>query len=82
MVGAVIPQQCPEDVDASAGESQHGLRVMFTFGAFAVVELSGLRAGLDAEQCGCVEDPLQRPTVAGGPVQVSADAAGVAGHRL
>lgn len=71
--------QGPEDVDASAGEGEYCLGVAFTLGSFAVVEASGLWAGLDADQGGGVEDALQWSAVALWAVQVSADAAGVAG---
>src|SRR5204862_3746156 len=80
LVGAIVAEQCPQDVDASAGEGEDGLDVALAFGAFAVIEASGVRAGLDAEQGGGVEDALQGSAVALGPVQVAADAAGVAGN--
>ena len=32
--GPVVPQQCPEDIDAAAGEGDHGLGVCVTWARF------------------------------------------------
>jgi len=37
-VGGAVSEHGPEDVDASPSESDEGLLVGFSFGAFAVVE--------------------------------------------
>ena len=36
----IVAEQCPEDVDQSAGECDGGLDVPLMFGAFTLVELS------------------------------------------
>src|SRR6185437_3837403 len=73
LVGPVISQQSPEDVDAAASQRQDRLIVPFAFSTFSVVEGSGFWTASDADQRGCVEDALQLPVVALGPVEVAAD---------
>src|SRR5436309_1496527 len=71
-VAAVVAQQRPEDVDAAAGECEHGLGVAFALGSLAVVEGPGLVVAADADECGGVEGSLQAAVVAAGAVQVAA----------
>ena len=39
LIGLVVAQHRPHDVEAAAGKCQHGLGVAFPFGAFAVDEI-------------------------------------------
>src|SRR5215475_8823073 len=78
-VGPVVAQECPQHVDAAAGQGQDGLGVFFPFGAFAVVEGAGVGRAADADQRGGVEDAVEHAVVAARPVQVAGAAAGVAG---
>lgn len=77
VVAPSVTDQGPQDVDASAGESQHGLG-MAALRAFAVVELPRVEVGRDAHRCRGVEDPLQAPVIALRAVEVAADLARVA----
>src|ERR1700761_2278376 len=80
LVGAPVPDECPQDVDTAAGEGQDGLGVLLALGALAVVEPARFVAGGDAEQRRVVEDPVEAAVVAPGAVQVAADPPGVPGR--
>lgn len=78
-VAPSVTDQGPDDVDASVGEGAHGLDVLLSLGAFAVVELPRVRVVADADECGGVEDALESSVVGGRPVEVAAYLARVAG---
>ena len=69
---AAVAQQCPEHVDPPAGQGDQGLGVALSLGAFAVVEGSRQRAGVQARQRRQVEHPQQISAVAARSVQVAA----------
>jgi hypothetical protein len=48
LVEGVVAEHCPEDVDASLGESEQRLFVAFPFAALSIVEGSGGWAVLQA----------------------------------
>jgi len=48
LVGGVVAQHGPEDVDAASGKSEEGLFVAFPFAALSVVVSPGGRAVLQA----------------------------------
>src|SRR5579875_2164445 len=79
LVGLVVAEHGPQDVDAAAGQGQDGLGVLFALGSLAVIEGPGLLAASDADQGGCVEDPAEQAVVAFQPVQVAGAAPEVAG---
>ena len=80
-VGGVVAEYGPDDVDASACKSEERLFVCFAFGAFAVIERSGCRAGFQARERSQVAGSQQSAVEAPGAVQVAADSPGVAGNR-
>ena len=59
-----------QDVDASAGQSDEGLVMPFSFGAFAVVEGAAGRVSLQGAERGLVEDPFEGFVAAGSAAQV------------
>lgn len=60
MVGAVVAEQCPQDVDPAAGEGQDGLVVFLALGSLAVVEAPRFGTGPDADHRGVVEGIVDR----------------------
>src|SRR5262245_23050693 len=78
--GAVVAQQCPQDVDEAAGQGDGGLGVALPFGSFTVVEGAGRAGGLQAGEGGHVEDMPQSAVVAAWPVPHAGAASGVMGY--
>src|SRR5215470_2276671 len=76
-VGLVVAQQRPHDIDTAACQGQDGLVVFLALGSLAVIEGPGVRAVLDADLRGVVEDPVEHAVVAAGPVQAAGAPAGV-----
>lgn len=52
---AVVPEQCPSDIDEPASEGDDGLDVSLVFGAFTLIELSRGTFALCAAEGGHVE---------------------------
>src|SRR5579859_5362309 len=77
LVAPSVTDQGPQDVDASACKSEHGLDVPFALGALAVIERTGVGVEPDADQRGGVEDALESSVVLAGAVEVAADLARV-----
>lgn len=75
--GAVVAEQCPEDVDASEDQGDEGLDVFESLATFLEVEVAVGSLADDAGLRGEVEDPAQPAAVALGPMQVPGPAAGV-----
>jgi hypothetical protein len=54
LVGGVVAEHGPQDVEASAGQGENGLGVGFAFGAFPVVVGAGGGVVADGDLCGQV----------------------------
>jgi choline dehydrogenase-like flavoprotein len=78
LIGPVVAQHGPQDVEASAGQGDGGLGVGFAFGAFAVVVGTRGEVGADGDLGGQVAGAQQAAVVAAGAFEVAADAARIA----
>ena len=81
LIGLVVAQHGPHDVEAAAGKCQHGLGVAFPFGAFAVVVDPRCGVGADGDLRCQVTGAQQPSVVAAGAFEVAADAPGVTRDR-
>lgn len=63
--------------DPSACKSENGLVVALGLGSSALVKVSRLVAGLDADECGSVEDALQAAVVTPWAVQIARNPSGI-----
>jgi hypothetical protein len=78
LVGGVVAEHGPDDVDPSSGEGDEGLLVGLSFSSFPVVEGTGGWAVLEAGQGGEIAGAQQPSVEATGPVKVDADLVGSA----
>src|SRR5271165_7423956 len=81
LIGPVVAQHGPQDVEASAGQGEDGLGVGFAFGTFAVVVGARGRVGADGDLGREVAGAQQASVVAAGSFEVAADASGITGYR-
>src|SRR5271166_5687799 len=80
LIGRVVAQHGPQDVEASAGQGEDGLGVGFAFESFAVVVGARGGVGADGDVSGQVAGAQQAPVVAAGAFEVAVYAPGVARH--
>src|SRR5271155_3141669 len=66
LIGLVVAQHRPQDVEASSGQGQDGLGVGFAFGSFAVVVGARRGVGANGDVGGQVAGAQQAPVVAAG----------------
>ena len=81
LVGGVVAEHGPDDVDPAASERDESLLVRFPFASFPVVERSRCRAVLQTGQRGEIAGAEQSAIEAAGPVEVATDPAGVPWDR-
>src|SRR5882757_1725763 len=80
LVGGVVSEHGPQDVEASPGQCDYGLGVGFAFGPFAVVVGAGDGVGADGALGRQVAGAQQATVVAAGSFEVAVDAAGITRH--
>jgi transposase len=77
VIASSVTDQRPQDVHPSTSQSEDGLGMPLTFGAFAFIEVPRGAAGTDADERGRVEDALQSAVITARAMQIAADSAGV-----